>query len=567
MTIEKTINDKFSGWTIGDLQILDDFDEFFNGNRRAFSLKLAGENVSILASPGSNVNVEHTLLIFINDILQVPGESYRFNGGNILTFTEAPKEGDTSKVIFYRGSGDIDVIEREVLDTVKVGDTLTINHSPTLGQSETLQEDPRLVTRIDSVDVVSTNPYYGPGNIDNPDLLRPVTWCRQTEDVFVDSKIVGKSRELYEANINPSAYLIKSVGIGETIIFVDNVRPFFDPTNETNAGGSDPFAFQRDIVLISQDSKVAASATAIVSVAGTISSIVLSDGGVGYTTTPTVSIAGIGVGATVTAEASATISGGSIVSIDIINSGLGYTTSNSPVVLIESPQVIKESDSVESYSGDSGIIVGFGTTTISGNNQFIFDLFIPIDSYLRDSKVSSSTTTISSLSSGDYFMVYESNVGVASTSISSLDNSYNIVAIGTSFVDNVYYVDSVEVIERVIVAPGLGGTTGVGTTSILRVFAPISGISTITFDSTNITMDSGIYTMDITSTETYSGTISTTSISNPVSFGKFSWGKISLGSRSNPNEFNFYGNNGISGITSSAVVFRQKPLRYNDYIL
>jgi hypothetical protein len=65
------------------------------------------------------------LLIFLNDILQKPGEAYFFEGGSVVEFSEAPKEGDTVKVIFYKGSGDIDVVFRDVLETIKVGDEVT----------------------------------------------------------------------------------------------------------------------------------------------------------------------------------------------------------------------------------------------------------------------------------------------------------------------------------------------------------------------------------------------------------------------------------------------------------
>ena len=44
----------------------------------------------------------------------------------LLRFTEPPKIGDTSKILFYRGSGSIDVVDVDILETVKIGDEL--NH-------------------------------------------------------------------------------------------------------------------------------------------------------------------------------------------------------------------------------------------------------------------------------------------------------------------------------------------------------------------------------------------------------------------------------------------------------
>ena len=63
-------------------------------------------------------------------------------------------------------------------------------------------------------------------------MTRPVKWCRQTEDRVVGGKEISKNRELYNANIFPTTYLLKSVGIGSTIVNVDNVRPFFNAKNE-----------------------------------------------------------------------------------------------------------------------------------------------------------------------------------------------------------------------------------------------------------------------------------------------------------------------------------------------
>jgi hypothetical protein len=542
LTIQKTFVDEFTGWSIGELQVLDRLDDQFDGQTVAFEITLSSNLISILSSKGSNINVQDTLLIFINDVLQVPGKGYTFPGGSIITFTEPPKVGDTSKIIFYRGSGSVDVVDVDVLETVKVGDELTINYDPSRGQSPTLQEEERTVTRIDSTDLVKTNPYFGPGNVSDETLERPVIWCRQTEDKIINEIPIGKSRMLYEAAITPTSYLIQPVGVGNTVLYVDNVRPFFNPTNESNAGGSSPLAFQNSVIIISQDDKVGASATAVVSTAGTVTSIVISDGGVGYTTIPTVSISQpIGFGTTAaqnTALTSVTISGGVVTGIAVTFEGGGYISTIPPQVLIESPSMIKETGGVASYAGDSGVIVGFGTTATG----IIFDLFIPIGSYLRDAPIAGTALTVSGIGTGDYFLVYDSNIGSASTSITSKDSSGNTIGIGTNFVDNVYQVQSVSNVSVANTAIGIA-TVGTATTTIRRVNAIVSGISTI----------SG-----------YSGVgIGTTSIS----FGNFSWGRIELTSRTKENTYNFYGNVGVGGISTSGVVKRTLPLRFENYII
>jgi hypothetical protein len=556
LSIQETYADEFSGWSIGELEVLDNYDDLFDGSRTEFPITELGSLKSILSSPGSPINIQDVLLIFINDILQIPGSGYIFNGGSIITFTEAPKSGDTSKILFYKGSGDIDVIARNILETVKEGDNLTIGYDSSIGQPATFQEEERTVTSITSTNTVDTLPYFGPGNTSDSNLLRPVVWCRQTEDKIINEQIIGKNRILYEPLIYPTAYLIKSVGIGSTVIYVDNIRPFFNPINESNSQSFNPLSFQKNITLISQDGRVGATATCIVSSGGTVTSIVISDGGVGYTTTPTISISQpIGFGTTAaqnTALASATISGGVVTGIAVTFEGSGYISTSVPQVLIESPTLISESDSVTTYSGDSGVIVGFGTTTISSIDQIIFDFFIPTTSYLRDISVVGTAITVSGIGTGDYFLIYNSNVGLATTSITSRDISNNVIGIGTNFVDNVYQVESVSNVSVAIV--------GAGTTTIRRVFARISGISTINFlpPPTNITFDSTVFTFDST-------IIGFDRITTSNYFGNFSWGKIQLTARTEENEFNFYGNVGVGGISTSAYVIRTAPLKYLDY--
>jgi hypothetical protein len=538
INIEKTFTDKFTGWSIGELQVLDSIDNQFDGERSSFQTKTSNNLISILSSKGSNINVQDTLLVFLNDVLQVPGKGYTFPGGSIITFTEPPKVGDTSKILFYRGSGSVDVLDVDVLETIKDGDELTINYDPSLGQSPILQEEVRTVTRINSTDLVSTNPYFGPGNVSDRNLERPVKWCRQTEDKIINQIVIGKSRMLYEAAITPTSYLIQPVGVGSTVLYVDNVRPFFNPINENNVN----VAFQKSIVIISQDNKVGASATAVVSIAGTVTSIVISDGGVGYTTTPTVSISQpIGFGTTAaqnTASAIAIISGGVVTGISVTLGGGGYISTTPPQVLIQSPSMTKETNTVTSYAGDSGIIVGFGTTA----SGITFDFFIPTNSYLRDTSVVGSALTVSGIGTGDYFLIYDSNIGSASTSITSKDIDNNTIGIGTDFVNNVYQVQSVSNVSVANTAIGIA-TVGTATTTIRRVNAIVSGISTI----------SG-----------YSGVgIGTTTIS----FGNFSWGKIVLLGRSKENTYNFYGNVGVGGISTSGVVKRTLPLKFENYII
>ena len=537
LTVQTVFSDEFTGWSLGVLQALDDPSALFDGSTKAFNLTLAGNQISIRAPRGSKVDVEQVLIITINDILQEPGQGYQFPGGSVLTFAEAPKVGDTCKILFFKGTGDdTDVILREVIETVKKGDELTLGYDPARGQDKFLQEEERTVTNVNSTDVVQTFPYFGPGNTGDEELFRPVVWCRQTEDKIIDEKRVAKDRELYEPLIYPFAHITKSVGIGSTHVYVDRVRPLFNGQNENDTS----LTFQEKVKFVSQVTKVGASATAVVSAAGTISSLVISDGGVGYSTA-TVSIGGTAqqdptLGFT-TATARVTISaGGTISALTLTNVGTGYTTDKPPVVLISPPTDEEEENLITNYFGDSGVIVGFGTTTVSGvTTQFIFDLHIPYESKLRETTIVGTAVTLSSLGVNDYFIVSNSNVGSATTSITSIDPVDSSTAgVGKSFIDNVYVVQSVQNVERNII--------GIGTSVFRRVFVNID--DTFAFGT--------------------AGTISTTTLAG---YGEYSWGKMVMASRAANNSYSAYTSGGIIGINTGMRVERSQQLKSKNYIV
>ena len=532
LTLDDVHTDEFSGWSVGTLEVLDKIDEFIDGVRKDFPLTKAGSIVSIVAAKGSKINVEDVLLIFVNNILQVPGEGYTFGGGSTVVFSEPLKIGDTVNIIFYKGSGDTDVIFRNINETVKKGDTLQIKSDRSIGQASYLTENERVVELVKSTNTVETNPYEGPGNTVDVTFERPVDWCRQTEDIFVNQIGVGKDRELYEPVINPSAYLIKSVGVGSTAIYVDNLRPIFNPQNENDTN----LSFQKKIKFIRQEPKTGAAGTAVVSGFGTISSVVISDGGVGYTTATVSFGSTIGIGTTTRAFGNVAISvGGTVTGVAITNPGVGYTYTNPPTVLISPPTYSEEEVSVDSYSGDNGIIVGFGTTAVGvGTTQLIFDIHIPYDSFLRDSSIAGTALTISSISANDYFVIRNSNVGLGSTSVTSFDSLGNIVGVGTSFADNVYQVSN-----AVSISTSVSGIS----TYIRRLFVEVNDF---------VYGFSGITTSD--------------------NFGSFSWGRIDITARSESNSYNSYTLSGIgisegTGISTSTLITRSNFLKFKNYIV
>jgi hypothetical protein len=562
LTIDSTYRDKFSGWSIGELQVLDDFGDLFDGIRRKFQIKLNGEILSIRASKGSKIDIKSTLLLFVNNILQIPGEAYEFDGGSVITFTEPPKSGYTMKLLFYKGTGSIDVIDKDIIESVKIGDELTIGYDSYLGQSSFLQEDYRSVIDVTSINTVDTNVYFGPGNTVDETLTRPVTWCRQTEDKIVNEKEIAKDRDLYEPLVYPATNVIQTVSTGTTTIYIESVKSFFDPYNENKIS----LNFQNNVTIYSQEEKVSAAATAVVSVAGTISAIVISNGGYGYVNSPIVKIGnplGFGVsnpattyingletivGLGTTATATSSISSGIVTSITITNAGTGYTFTNPPVVLIEYPEINIKKLSNISYQGDFGMIVGIASTSIVGiaSTALKFNFYIPPDSILRSDAIVGTAITISQISQGDYFVLSDSNLGF-NTSIKSLRSDGSVVGVGTTFIDNVYQVVSSSTVLKNII--------GFGNIYTKEVVVSVNTINNYdfrsrTFDSSSITFDSTRMTFDA-------------EIINEI--GNFSWGRIPVSSFVPVEPFNFYNQNGITGIKTSALVTRTNPLKYRNY--
>jgi hypothetical protein len=520
LSIDKVFNDKFSGWTVGDFEVLDRLDSLFDGSTKSFGLKLNESPVTIRAAQGSVIDVQSIILIFINDILQYPGDSYTFGGGSVITFSEAPKAGDTSKIIFYKGSGDIDVTFTDVLETVKVGDIVEISENKD-SCSDVPYQDLRIVSEIFSSSSIKTNSYSGPGITNNPLCVRPIKLCRQTEDRVLNGQFVNKDRVIYEPLINPTTYGIQSVGLASTAIFVESVKTFFDAEIENNTGIA-----KNTIYIISQNSNIAAAATALVSSVGTVSSIIITDGGFGYESDPEVTISSpVGLGNTYRSTARSFTTSGIVTSIIVTSPGTGYTYTNPPEVLIEIPRLKIEQNLTTSYEGDFGTIVGVKTTSVGVSTGIVFDLLIPENSYLRDSDIVGSAITISQLASGYYFTAYNTNIG---NGVTSLYSDGSILGIGTQYLDNVYEVASVSIAQTE--APGYGTTYVAQVTVSLSDYNSLSGTGYSSY------------------------------------FGEYSWGKILLGDRSNAKEFDAYTQNGIGGLSTSLVVTRKNPLKYLNYL-
>lgn len=512
--VERTYTDDFSGWSIGELQKLDDIDSLFDGFRKTFAINDNGNRFAIITRDGSDIDLKSVLLIFINDILQEPDVAYTFDGGSLITFTEAPKSGDKCRILFYKGTPNIDVIDVDILETVKVGDTLKI-----IGDEYKLTENNRIVTDIILPDTVETSPYNSVGITSNLEFLRPVKWCKQRNDTVIDGVEINKNRIRYEPNIFPSSNLIQSVSAGSTQIFVDSIKTIFDPKNEN----VDQNIINK-IEIIDNSSLSVAIATAVVSISGTIQSVNIIDGGVGYTTNPPVYIQNpIGIGSTGKASLQSSITAGVVTSISVSSAGYGYTFTNPPIIFIEAPRLSREYIDNVSYFGDFGIISGINTDSVgAAATALIFDLYIPQDSYLRNSSITDPIITESRIQPGYYLKVSNSSVG---NGVTSLRSDGSVIGIGTIGIDNIYQVISV--------STGTTEVYGVGSATAVKVTVSISsynGLSGIGYSSY---------------------------------YGDYTWGVINV--PNTINSFSVDSNYGVVGLNSTPTVRRYNQLRVQNY--
>ena len=101
MTVLDTFNDSFAGFTFGELEKLNSFENLFDGDRKSFPItKTIGAvetPITIRAAKGSPIKVADNTLIFLNDILQVPNESYVYSGCLLYT-SPSPRDSMTSRM-------------------------------------------------------------------------------------------------------------------------------------------------------------------------------------------------------------------------------------------------------------------------------------------------------------------------------------------------------------------------------------------------------------------------------------------------------------------------------------
>ena len=471
-TVLDTFSDKFTAWNFGEFDFIDSIKDLQNGVRTRFPLRYNGQLVSFEKDPTDGdsalIDLDALLLIFIDGVIQNPGEAYNFEGGGTtFTFTTAPSPNDEISIFFYRGTEGEDSASVDVKETVKKGDLLQVSNI-----GITTAQTTRTIAGITTSDTVQTNVYSGLGIDENN--FKPVNWTKQKVDKIINGEVVYKSRDSIEGLVYPSAKIIKDIAISDNEIYVDSAQFFNYEENESTINIVD----QISGLIIPSVNPVAAGITAIIAANGTLSQLVINEGGSGYVgSSATISIAPpVGVGTTATATV--TVTNGVITGTTITNAGTGYSVSNPPVVLASFPKFSNEVvASIDTIEGFSGIVTGITTTTVGVSTLGLkFFLNKPASNW-------------GSLSAGDPIYIYDTTIGAGVTSLATSGADGDVVGIGISFFDNIYHIQSIT----------SSGTNAEIITNIhSNAGSSVSGISSL----------------------------------GSVEMGKFSWGKLSTVTRS-----------------------------------
>jgi len=484
ITVLETFTDNFGAWQFGELDFIDSIKNYQDGIRIRFPLFYNGSILSFEKPEDSTIDLQNVLLIFINGVLQSPGDAYTFDGGTSFAFSVAPKPSDNIDIFFYRGTRGLDDIQVEnVIPTLERGDNVQVFKNDTI--SGTVTQDQRTIFDVSFSDKFETNLYTDQGVDEVND--KPMSWTKQKTDRVINGEFVYKTRQSTISQVYPTAKIIKDVSTSDSRIFVDDVSDF------TYNLGAGPYNSLKGIVVDGKEDPSPANITAAIGAGGTISSLSIVNSGSGYTgSTVNVKFQNplrVGVGFGTTATATVTVgSGGSLTTpINITNPGFGYTVAPKTIVPLPSPNY-ENLGGIQIVSGFSGIITSIETTTGTGGHSLGIKFFLdrsPI-AFGNDLKV------------GYPIFVKNTKVGSGVTSVDSSDS--DIVGIGTTFLDNIYYIGAITVDGTVgIVTCNIDSgtnTTGLSTsgdivgefswglfTSITRSSSPISiGVTGKTVD-------------------------------------------------------------------------------------
>ena len=523
LEVVTTFNDYFSAWQFGELDFIDDIGPMVNGTRKRFPLFFNGQLLSFEIDKdsvlGDQIDLNAVLLIFVNGVMQTPNISYQFEGGTTFTFIEPPMASDKVDVFFYKGQDGVDIELVNVNETIKIGDDIILHKHPSYLDTVDQEKD-RTIKDILGSDLVETTMYRGIGI--NENQSKPLDWTKQKVDKIVKGDLISKARETMEPQIYPTAKVIYDVnmtdGTGTTGgIFVDDAESFFYEDDANPALGTvDRYGVvitAVDTLLMKPAITEQAEITATVSDDGDIESLTIVNPGSGYVgSSHTISIAapiGVGIGTTdktkyavvgvsTFAEATATITDGKVTGTTITNIGLGYSKTNPPQCIIKKPEYDTEKiTSLLNVEGYTGIITGITGENSGGGLQLRFFY-------------TSFKSNANKLQVGYPILIKDTAISVGSGVTSVDTNDDEIVSIGSTFLDNIYKVDSFS---------QLNDNQAEITCNVLSTTNGIVGIAS-----------TGFYDK--------------TDIGATISLGKITWGRLYNGERSaNPISI------GVTGLT------------------
>lgn len=461
--VSEVQTDKFAGIYPGQFIKFDDIALNFNGIRKKFTLTITTsgqkEIISLKTPQGSDLDITNNIFVYINDILQTPGEAYTYFGSRI-SFKEPPKPNSTCSIYYYRGSS-LDVEDVEPPKTIKEGDTIQIKEN----RNDILDTDQfeRVVKKIVSSDQLDTFTYRSFGIDINPLKIRPLTWKKQKQDRIIGGTLFAKSRPSLTANLRPNAIVIKEIGLTDDAIYVNNAFPIFSNVDGLTED-------KRDLLITETRTVSVAMATCIVSSASTISSIAITTSGVGYayTTNPVV-----------------TISKSSITRKDPIQNWQGIVGVSSSYTLnsidhgnifvgVGSNSVYAISN--DGYNWDTGLVgyagtIGFNAIACGGTNNFV-----AAGGYGKVIRSLGYGTTIGSWSE---LALIEESVNPGLNLVIQVGSSY------TSTFNGIHYSTVFNTWTAVGAGGSIFGGVGIGTTQLISRFSQsLANINSVT--STNV---------------------------------------------------------------------------------
>ena len=451
--------DKFSAWQFGEIDYIDDIKNLQDGRRVRFPLFFNGQLLSFEKDDTNTqsqlIDLDAVLLIFVNGVLQQPGESYQFEGGSTFTFAEPPSgesgpdlnDHDHVDIFFYKGKEGVDVEIKDIQEEIKTGDQFRVLRNDVVGVStlgdNSTQENNRVVKQILGADIIETDIYTGLGINVNDE--KPVRFEKQKTDVIINGEIVPKTRSSIEPQIYPTAKIIGDLtttngpGTGDNDgIFVDDATSFlfekdrYDQSNDLKVDA---------LITHGETTNIGAAATAIVSATGTITDLIINEKGSGYSGTVSVKISSppaVGVGIGTTATATINVVNGSIDTVvTMTNEGFGYSQSNPPQVIIEDPIFETEKiTSIENVQGYTGIITGIEQVKRGSFDSALRIFYYAVTKNKNNELINQQADL---LKQGYPIFVNKTSEGNGTKSVFGT-NAGGTVGIGTTFLDNIYIV-------------------------------------------------------------------------------------------------------------------------------